>query len=383
MKILITTGIFPPDIGGPASYSVLLAKELSKEASIEIITYSSKFRFAQDKTFPFKVSRVWRGWPKFLRHLLFFAKVYAKSAGADKIYALNAVSAGLPSLWAAKMRGKKLFVRIAGDYAWEIAAGKGKTNLMIDDFQNSKRKGWARTLHKSQVRVCKNANTVIVPSNYLAGIVEGWGIDKNKIKVIYNGVDFHASEFSREEARKKIGIPGNIIVSIGRLVPWKGFRMLIKIMPQLLELNQFLRLVIVGDGPEKKILEMIVKNMRLENKVYLAGKKTKEELAVYLAAADIFMLNTGYEGFSHQILEAMSAGVPVITTNSGGNKEIIKQGVNGFMVKYNDEFNLIEAVKTLWYNKELQASFVENGKITVADFSHKKMLEETIKIITS
>jgi glycosyltransferase involved in cell wall biosynthesis len=253
---------------------------------------------------------------------------------------------------------------------------------MIDDFQESKRKGWARILHRFQAKVCKNADMVIVPSNYLAGVVEGWGVDKSKIKVIYNGVDFHASELSREEARKKIGIPGNIIVSIGRLVPWKGFRMLIKIMPSLLELNQFLRLVIVGDGPEKKILEMIVRNMRLENKVYLVGKKTKEELAVYLAAADIFMLNTGYEGFSHQILEAMFAGVPVITTNSGGNKEIIKQGINGFMVKYNDEFNLIEAVKTLWYDKELQVSFVEEGKTTADKFSYKKMIDETIKILT-
>jgi glycosyltransferase involved in cell wall biosynthesis len=382
-KILITTGIFPPDIGGPASYSVLLAEELSKKTSVEIVTYSSKFGFAQDKTFPFKVSRVWRGWPKFLRHFLFFLKIYAKSGRADKIYALNAVSAGLPSFWVAKMRGKKFFVRIAGDYAWEIAAGKGKTNLIIDDFQKSKRRGWARILHWAQTKVCKNADLVIVPSNYLAGIVKDWGVDRNKIKVIYNGVDFHTSELGREEARKKIGIPGNIIISIGRLVPWKGFRMLIKIMPSLLGLNQFLRLVIAGDGPEKKILEMIVKNMCLENKVYIVGKKTKEELAIYLAAADIFMLNTGYEGFSHQILEAMSAGVPVITTNSGGNKEIIKQGINGFMVKYNDEFNLIEAVKTLWHDKELQASFVENGKVTVADFNHTKMLEETTRVLNS
>ena len=159
--------------------------------------------------------------------------------------------------------------------------------------------------------------------------------------------------------------------------------MLIKIMPRLLEINQFFRLVIVGDGPEKKILESIVKNMHLENKVYLVGSKSKEELATFLAAADIFVLNTAQEGFSHQILEAMTAGVPVITTAVGGNKEVIRKGENGFMVKYNDEFNLVEAIKTVWQAEELRTRFIEEGKKTVEHFNVEKMLQETAQVLTS
>jgi len=141
-------------------------------------------------------------------------------------------------------------------------------------------------------------------------------------------------------------------------------------------------LVIVGDGPDKKMLESMIKNLGLERKVFLVGKKSQSELAAYLAAADMFVLNTGYEGFSHQILEAMTAGAPIITTAVGGNREIIRQGENGFMVKYNDEFNLIEAVKSLWQDSELKAEFVENGKKTVEKFSLEKMLSETIKFLT-
>jgi glycosyltransferase involved in cell wall biosynthesis len=152
-------------------------------------------------------------------------------------------------------------------------------------------------------------------------------------------------------------------------------------MPRLCEINQFFRLVIIGDGPERKTLESIVKNMHLENKVYLVGKKSKEELALFSAAADIFVLNTAYEGFSHQILEAMAAGMPVITTAVGGNREVVRQGENGFMVKYNDEFNLIEAIKTVWQTPELRERFVEEGKKTAAHFNVDKMCQETIALL--
>jgi glycosyltransferase involved in cell wall biosynthesis len=384
MKILITTGIFPPDIGGPASYSGLLGRELSKRGiSVTVLTYSSVLKYEADNTQPFRIIRVWKGIPKILRHLVYFLKALSLAKKADVILSLNAVSAGLPALWAAKIRKKKFFVKIVGDYAWETAVNKGKTFLLIDDFQKSKRHGWIGILHKFQTKICRGANSVIVPSNYLADMVKNWGVPEEKIKVIYNGVDFKAADMSKEEARKKIGIAGNIILSIGRLVPWKGFRMLVKIMPRLFEINQFFRLVIIGDGPEKKTLESIVKNMHLENKVYLVGKKSKEELATFLAAADIFVLNTAYEGFSHQILEAMAAGVPVITTAVGGNREVIRQGENGFMVKYNDEFNLIEAIKTVWQTPELRERFVEEGKKTVEHFSVEKMLQETTQILTS
>jgi glycosyltransferase involved in cell wall biosynthesis len=320
--------------------------------------------------------------PKFLSHLVFFAKTLSAAKNADIIFSLNAVSAGLPSLWAAKMRKKKFFVKIVGDCAWEAAVNRGKTFLLIDDFQNSKKHGRIEALHKAQVKVCKGADGVIVPSNYLANMVKNWGVPEGKIKAIYNGVDFKPLEMGKEEARKKIGIAGNVILSIGRLVSWKGFRMLIKIMPRLLEINQFFRLVIIGEGPERKTLESIIKNMRLENKVFLVGKKSREELAVFLAAAEIFVLNTVYEGFSHQILEAMALGIPIITTAVGGNREVIRQGENGFMVKYNDEFNLVEAIKTVWQAPELRERFIEEGKKTAEHFSSEKMINKAVKILT-
>lgn len=379
-KILIATGIFSPEIGGPASYAKTLANKL-KDSGVVVLTYSPVFSFKDDINQPYKIVRVWSKWPKGLRHLKYFFKALSLARKSDAVFALNAVSAGVPAMYAAKMAKKKFFVKIVGDAAWEKAINSGKTQLLINDFQGSKKTGLIKTLHNLQYKVCKNADGIIVPSQYLADIVHGWGISKDKIRVIYNGVDFKSSDLSKEEARRKIGIFGHLILSAGRLVPWKGFRMLIKIMPSVLELNQAFRLVIVGDGPDKKMLESMIRNLGLGNKVYLVGKKTQEELATYMAAADMFVLNTGYEGFSHQILETMSAGVPVITTAVGGNKEVIDQGENGFLVKYNDEFNLVEAIRSLWNSSELREEFTEKGKKTTEKFSSEKMFSETIKFL--
>lgn len=382
-RILITSGIYPPEIGGPATYGRSLARRLAPNHEVAVVTYSRLFNWPEDKKEKFKIVRVWSKWPKGFRHLIYFFRVLFTANKSDIILSLNAVSAGVPAIMAAKIFRKKFFVKIVGDYAWEMAVNSGRTALLLNDFQKSKKTGRIKRLAGLQAWVCKKADQIIAPSHYLSTIVAGWGIPAAKIKIIYNGVGFKPAEISREEARVKIGIPGSIILSIGRLVPWKGFKMLIKIMPQLLEMNQFFRLVIIGDGPERKLLETMVKNMRMDKKIYIVGAKNPEELANYFAAAEMFVLNTGYEGFSHQILESMAAGVPVITTSAGGNREVIKQGQNGFMVKYNDEFNLLEAIKTLWQDKELREQFAIEGKKTVGEYSFEKMMSETIKLLTS
>jgi len=382
-KILITSGIFSPDIGGPASYAMTLGKNAPNGFSVTIMAYSNRLKYPDDNKLPFKLIRVWRKLPKGLRHLVYLFKVLSEAGKNDILFSLNAVSAGVPSLIAAKIRRKRFFVKVVGDYAWEIAVHKRKSSLLINDFQDVAKRGFINILAKTQRRVCQKADGVIVPSEYLAGMVKKWGVAPDKIHVIYNGVDFQPSDLTKEEARKKIGIPGNLIISSGRLVPWKGFKMLIKIMPKLLEINQFLRLIIIGDGPEKKSLELMIKNMGLDRKVYLVGKKSKEEMAVYFAAADMFILNSGYEGFSHQILEAMAAGVPVIASAIGGNKEVIRQGHNGFLVRYNDEFNLIEAIKGMHQSQELRDEFAAEGRETVAKYSLEQMISKTFQLLNS
>lgn len=384
-KITIAAGSFWPEIGGPASYLKSILPEL-KEAGfdINVVTRSKKRKYPEDKDLPYKIYRLkdWSGKP--FNYLRYFLKLLNEAKKSDLIYAQGAVSSGYPAYWVNKFLKKKFVVKITGDYAWEQYSLE---NEIIDvlNFQNKKILGKFGALRKIQIKVCRAADKVIVPSEFLARVVGYWGVKGENVEVIYNGADFKPLDppagGEKEKARREIGISGNIILSIGRLVPWKGFKMLIKIMPELLKDNQFVRLVIVGDGPEMEGLETMKNNMGLNNKVYLVGKKPQEELKKYLATADMFVLNTAYEGFSHQLLEAMAAGVPVITTNAGGNPELIKQGENGFMVKYNDEFNLTEAIKAVFEHQDIREKFIEEGKKTAERFTVKKMAEETIELM--
>ena len=381
-RLLITSGIFAPDIGGPASYARTLGERLATSGiAVTVLTYSPVFRHGGDASLPFTVRRVWTKNVWGLRHLVYLWHAIRLARHADAVLSLSAVSGGLPSLWASRFAKKPLIVRVVGDYAWEMAMQTGKTFLLIDEFQKTPVSGRIRRLRKFQRRICREAAAIIVPSRYLAGLVTGWGIPEDHIHIIANGIEMPRSTVSKEEARKRIGISGNIILSAGRLVPWKGFLMLIKLMPQLLQTNQFFRLVIMGDGPDMKMLQTVVRNLGLERKVFLVGRKTASEAALYLAAADVFVLNTAYEGFSHQVVEAMAAGIPVVTTAVGGNREIVAQGENGLLVRYNDEFNLAEAIKTIQKQPELRERLIAEGRKTAQNFSAERMYRETVRLL--
>jgi len=236
-RILIATGIFSPDIGGPASYARTLAECITKEYKPVVITYSSLWQCREDKKLPFHVVRVWNKTPKIVHQSVFFIKLLFLARKFDVMFALNAISVGIPVRFAAWIYRRKFFVRVVGDYAWEAAMNKRKTMYLVNDFQKFKRKGRFAVLHWLQRWTCNHADGVIVPSQYLANLVCKWGVKPEIIHVVYNGIDLKLPHIGKEDARKQIGIVGNVILSVGRLVPSKVIRMLINIMPQPLEIN--------------------------------------------------------------------------------------------------------------------------------------------------
>ncbi|OGF91545.1 hypothetical protein A3H04_02665 [Candidatus Giovannonibacteria bacterium RIFCSPLOWO2_12_FULL_43_11c] len=325
MKILIATGIYPPDVGGPATYSALLIKEFPK-------------RGVQAKILSFG----WvRGYPKILRHFIYFLRVIKLGRDCDIIYAQDPVSVGLPAILASKLLGKKFVIKIVGDYAWEQGIQRFGVKELLDEFLDKKYGFAVEFLKKIERYVARNSNAVIVPSNYLAQVLGKWGVGLGKISVIYNTVFVPASPRNRAKE--------NILFSAGRNVPWKGFAI-------LLELN-------------------------IPNAKIITGNFPKEEYEKFLSSCAIFLLNTGYEGFSHQILEAMSLGLPIITTNAGGNKEIVENEKNALVVEYNNKEAWTHAITRLLGDENLQKKLSEGARATAQKFLQKDMVGETIKVL--
>ncbi|MEK7092663.1 MAG: glycosyltransferase family 4 protein [Patescibacteria group bacterium] len=352
MKILIATGIYPPDIGGPATYSKLLFDELPKKG-VEVSILS----FGEVRTLP-----------KIIRHIVYFLKLLRKTCGVDIVFAQDTVSVGLPARWASKILRKSFFVRVPGDYAWEQATQRYGVTDSIDEFQN-KKYGWrAEFLRKIQKLTVNGANVVITPSMYFKQLVSKWVKNPEKISCIYNGIDLSA-----------IPEPPGIyepqtIISAGRLVPWKGFATLIKIMKHL----PGWRLYIVGDGPMKKELEDLVVQTGVRDKVFFLGQIPRNELIKKIQSSEVFVLNTSFESFSFQVVEAMAAGTPVITTNIGNLSEIIDNGESGILIVPDDEQALVSAIKHLSLDKLFRQRIIVEAQKKSRQFSIKNTLDNLL-----
>ncbi len=382
MKIIVAADIYPPDIGGPATYSKNLATELKNNGyDVQLICYGDKFDSYDDEG-GFKVTKIGRDRPLPLRYFEYFSNLLKICKDVDLIYVMGPVSAGFPVMMASKILKKKYITKVVGDYAWEQARGRFGVEDGIDEFQNKKYPFKIEIFRKIQSSVVQNATNVITPSHYLKGIVKGWGAKEDNIKVIYNSVNFDfVNIIDKTEAQEKIRIKGKIIFSVARLVPWKGFEMLINIWPELLEKDQDLRLVIAGSGPEEGNLKTLIEKNNLEDKVFLVGKVEHKDLSTYFSASDIFVLNSGYEGLSHVLIEAMAHKLPIIASSKGGNVEVIEDRLNGFLAEYNNEEDWKKAILELVNNEELKNKFVENSLKDLDKFKYETMINNTLDFL--
>jgi glycosyltransferase involved in cell wall biosynthesis len=360
-KILITTGIYPPEIGGPATYSKLLFDELPQRGiTVEILSFGAV-----------------RHLPKIVRHLVYFLKVIRVAQGVDVIYAQDPVSVGLPTMLANKFLRKKFFIRLAGDYAWEQGVQRFGVTDDLDTFSLRNNYGWrVDFLKKIQVWVAKQADKIIVPSHYFKTIISNWGIASEKINVIHNGIE----SFPHLDVRRPSG-EEQVLLSVGRLVPWKGFKVLIEIMPDLLQVIPKLKLFIVGDGPQQEELQTTIEKLGLTKKVILTGQLERSELLKQKQSADLFVFNTNWESFSFDTLEAMALGLRVITTKVGSLPELITDGQEGILVEPNDKEALKQGILKILTDDNFRQTLVQNAYQKSKQFSLQNTIDKLEKLL--
>lgn len=317
MKVLIATGVYPPESGGPATYTRLLEERLPQRGFFISVL-------------PF---RIVRHFPPGIRHLVYFFKCFSMARHADVIYAQDTVSVGLPSALAAAFSGKKFMVRVPGDYAWEQARQRFGVTDELDVFQHN-RYGWrVESLRSIQRFVVRRARRIIVPSAYMKMIVQKWGAEN--IEVIYSSI-----ELPPETVPPQNRPEGFLVVSSGRRVPWKGF-----------------------DGIARAVAR------EKDWKLFLAEKLPRAEALGWVQAANVFVINSTYEGLSHALVEAMSLGTPIVATRVGGNPELIDDGVDGVLIPPGDEDALHDALRNVADNPRAARSRAEAARARLKLFS--------------
>jgi glycosyltransferase involved in cell wall biosynthesis len=312
-----------------------------------------------------------------VRVLKTFATIVHQGKQADLLFvhglALEAVIANL-------LLRKPLVQKIVGDLAWERACTQRIVQDDIDTFQQKRYGLKIELLKKLRSFWVKNSDNIITPSIYLKKIVCCWGVPEDKITVIYNAVDTaHVASDTRAVAHNKSTHDPvrKTIISAGRLVLWKGFASLINLMEQFPEAQ----LQIIGEGPERFNLESLISKKNLQKRVQLLGNLSRRDLFAALEYADLFVLNSTYEGLPHIVLEALNARVPVIATNCGGTGELIQHGQNGLLIPAADDQALYNAIKLLLADAERCAMLVKNGTEGLAKFTWAALVDQTEKLL--
>lgn len=365
MNILIVTGIFPPDHGGPASYVPRIAAALSKNHNIlGVITLSDILDVNFDAGYP--VFRIHRRRNRIIRRFKCIWLIYKMSKNADIVYVNGLV---FESIIAAKiLRNCRVAVKIVGDFVWETARNRKSTLLSLDDFQSSSLSILWKSIRLFYTFCLKKADCIITPSCYLKTIVTGWGIQEHKVEVILNSVDIANDE--KEIIEKKYDL-----ITVARLVSWKGIDRLIDIAKR----NNW-SLLIVGDGPLREELEIQAGDF-LNKGIDFTGHVSHADVSNHLRSAKLFILNSTYEGLPHIVLEAMNANIPVIATDVGGTSETIINEVDGYLVKYGDDSAIEKIAKQLLHDIKLRDSISLRARKKIKEiFCFSKMLLSTLKI---
>ncbi|OGG64635.1 hypothetical protein A3J11_00975 [Candidatus Kaiserbacteria bacterium RIFCSPLOWO2_02_FULL_55_12] len=328
MKLVIATPLYPPEIGGPATYAKLLFDGLpGRGIEVELVKFNEV-----------------RYLPKIIRHYVYYRHVLKAARNADVVLALDPVSVGLPAMRAAQKAGKPFVVKIVGDYAWEQGQQRFGVTENLDTFvKNEQESFFVRRLQKIQTYVAKNAAQVIVPSPYLQDIVVAWGIPRGKIAVIYNGIDLptHIPVPERKEGEF-------LIVSAGRRVPWKGFEAIER----------------VARGHDRW-------------RVFIASGLPRVEALGWMKAADVFVLNSRYEGFPHALIEAMTLGTPVIATDARFHRTLLTHEETGLLVPPGDDGALERALADVAHNTAAAQARADAARRRMDEFSLPHMLEST------
>ena len=349
MNILITVGIFPPDIGGPAVFVPKIAKHLENQGhEIQIICLADDL--SVDNEDQLSVRRIKRSTNLLLRWIKTFFLIVTYGRNSDVIF-VNGL--GIEAAIANIFLRKRIVRKIVGDPVWERFYNKNKTKKNFDDFQKINF-SWNIGIQKLLRNWSINSSEIIItPSNHLKQFVNDLGSINNVLK-INNGIEI--IDLGREAEPNKIN---NLLVN-SRLVVQKNIDLVIEAFSILNDSR--LKLEIIGEGSEFQRLNELITNLEIQNNVKLLGKVDNNSISKYLEKSQLFIQASDYEGLPHSILEAINYEIPVLSTEAGGCKDLLHNGDRGFIIssppnKYQiaESINFIINNPTSAHQKALEA----------------------------
>jgi glycosyltransferase involved in cell wall biosynthesis len=366
VNVLIVSGIWPPDLGGPASHAPEVAAGLTARGhTVEVVTTAP----APPAPQPYRVRYVSRSLPPGARHAAVSALVGTAARNADVVYATTML--GRTTVGTALAR-TPLVMKIAGDPAFERSLRHGWYVGALADFQDAQLGPAAAALRRWRTVAATRPAQLVCPSAFLREIVLSWGVPPERVSVVPNAAPLLPALPSREEAREHFEADGPTLAFAGRLTAAKALDVAFDAVAQ----SDGVTLLVAGDGEERARLAA-----RAPANVRLLGSLDRRSVLELFRAADAALLSSAWENFPHALVEALAVGTPVLATRVGGIPEIVGDDENGLLVPAGDAAALAGAIRRFFADGDLRARLTAAAAPSAERFAPERTVEQLEAIL--
>jgi glycosyltransferase involved in cell wall biosynthesis len=366
VRVLVVSGIWPPDIGGPASHAPDVAEFLrGRGHEVEVVTTAAAPPPERD----YPVRAVPRHHRVGVRHYRGAALVHHRAREADVVYTTGMF--GRSALGSAIARTPYV-VKLTADPAFERSRRRGLVEGNVDEFQGGPGGVTVSLLRFARDVELRHAAHVFTPSAYLRELAIAWGVAPTRVSVLPNPAPALGELASRDELRRTFGLNGSTLVFAGRLTAQKSLERALEAVASAAGVS----LVIAGEGPDRGPLESRVAELGLGGRVSFLGSQPRERVVELFRAADAAILSSSWENFPHTVVEALAVGTPVLAMQAGGVSEVVQDGVNGLLVAPGDTPALADAVRRYFADDELRERLRAAAVSSVAEYAPERVFGE-------
>jgi glycosyltransferase involved in cell wall biosynthesis len=353
VKVLVVSGIWPPDVGGPASHAPEVADFLLAQGHrVEVVTTADTAPAPR----PYPVRFVPRSLPIGLRHLRAAWLLAGRAKANDVVYATGMLGRTTAACAVAR---RPFVAKLTQDPAFERALRRGHYQGSLADFQDPRVGVSAGLLRRARDLELRRAAHVICPSGFLAALTAGWGVPPERVSVLPNPAPPLPLLPERVPAARptlafagRLTAPKDLGVALAAVAACDG-----------------VTLRLAGDGDERGALEGRAAELGLDSRVEFLGALGRDEVLALFRSADAAILSSAWENFPHSVVEALAVGTPVIATAVGGVPEIVRDGENGLLVPPGDPAALAEAIRRFFAEPELRERLCSAAAPSVERFA--------------
>lgn len=373
MRLLVLSELFLPTKGGTAVWAAEVYRRLGGK-EIHIVTADVPGAAEFDATHPNTVHRlnlervVWLKPESLLMYWRFFARSLrlALSHRFDAIHAFRALPEGLVAWLVARLIFRPVVIYAHGE---ELTT-------------------WGRgSKYKAMRFILRHADRVIANSEFTRDELVCMGVPEDRIMLIYPGVDTERFRpgLPCDDLKQSIGLAPDerLILSVGRLQRRKGFDMVIKSLPALLQQGIKARYALIGIGEDKQYLAALAQELGVADHVHLLGHVLAEDLPRWYNACDVFAMpnreiDGDTEGFGMVFIEAAACGKSAIAGRAGGTGSAVQDGHTGFRVDGTENGELVSSLKQLLGNPALAQALGKKAHLrAITEFSWEKVAQRT------